>query len=165
LRTTFIQLLALAALSALIWSLFRFSMGLRWAKLSREHQRLALEARGQRVVAELPLPGGVEFFLEDAEAFAWGGARVEKASLAGARLLLNGAVMGEARRPGADLASPPSPEEHEGRERWDVALYPRASGPVTVPCGTLREGVSREAAAEVFAAVRQALGGPEEASS
>jgi hypothetical protein len=158
---TLVQLLAAALLLALLWSLFRFAMGLRWAKLSREEQRRSLEAEGKRVVAELPLEAGVVFLLEDAAAFAWGAARAEKAGLLGARLLLNGAVIREARRGGAELPSPPVPEEYDGRERWDVVLYLRGAAPVTVPCGTRREGVSREAASAVFEAVRIALGDAE----
>jgi hypothetical protein len=158
---TLVKLLALAALLALLWVLFRFAMGLRYTKLSRDAQRRQLEARGQRVVAELPFDDGVCFFTEDAEAFAWWDARIEKQALAGARLVLNGAVMGEARRAATALPSPTAPEAYAGRERWEVVLYPRGAAPFAIPCGTLREGVSREAATAVFEAVRKALAGEE----
>jgi hypothetical protein len=153
-----VRLLALAALLALLWSLLRFAMGLRFAKLSREEQRRALEVRGHRVVAELPLEEGVVFFTEEPAAFAWGEARVEKQSLVGARLVLNGAVVAEARRAAAALPAPIAPAPYEGRERWEVVLYARGTPPLTVRCGTLREGVSREAATAVFEAARGALG-------
>ena len=153
-----IQLLAALALAALLWMLFRFAMGLRWAKVSREHARGEAEAQGRRVLAEIPLAGDdLVFFEEDREAFHWAGLRAAKADIAAARLLLNGNVVGTAARPGAALPPAPAAEEYEGRERWDVLLYLRGGGARSVPCGTLREGVSREIAARVFEAVRRAV--------
>jgi hypothetical protein len=64
--------------------------------------------------------------------------------------------MGTAARPGAALPDPGTPEEYEGRERWDVRLY-SSQGLADVPCGTLREGVSRDAARAVFDSVRRSL--------
>ena len=52
------------------------------------------------------------------------------------------------------LPEPPSAEDFEGRESWDVVLYLEDGGTCVVPCGTLREGVSREIAARVFHATR-----------
>ena len=151
-----IQAAAALALAALLWVLFRFAMGLRWAKVSRERAREAAEAQGRRVVAEIPLPGDeLVFFEEDARAFHWAGRRAAKSDLRGARLLLNGNVVGSAARAAFVLPEPPMAEDYEGRERWDVLLYLHGGGSAVVPCGTLREGVSREIAARVFEAVRR----------
>ena len=151
-----IQLLAGLALLAALWMLFRFAMGLRWAKVSREEARQAAESQGRRVVAEIPLAGDeLAFFEDDGRHFHWGTERVAKAEITGARLLLNGNVVGGFSRPEAPLPDPPAAEEHEGRERWDVLLYLRGGAARHVPCGTLREGVSRDIAARVFEAVRR----------
>jgi hypothetical protein len=48
-------------------------------------------------------------------------------------------------------------EEHDGRERWDVLVHLAGGGRFEIPCGSLREGVSREAAQQVFAAMAQAV--------
>jgi hypothetical protein len=151
-----IQILAALVLAAVLWSLFRFAMGLRWAKVAREEARADVESRGRRVVAEIPLAGDeLAFFQEDGERFQWGGTTVARSEVAGARLLLDGNVVGAVGRPGASLPPPPAAEEHEGRERWDVLLYLEKGGVACVPCGALREGVSREIAARVFEAVRR----------
>ena len=55
----------------------------------------------------------------------------------------------------APPADPPPAEGYEGRERWDVFIYCR-DRTEAVPCGSLREGVSREIAGRVFEAVRRA---------
>jgi hypothetical protein len=108
------------------------------------------------VVAEVPTASGeLEFFLEDAEGFYWRGSELRKPDLMGARLLLNGGVIAACARPGLLLPDPPLPEEFEGRERWDVALYLRDGGQRVVSCGSLREGVSRAIGTQVFQAVRE----------
>lgn len=151
-----IQVAAGLLLLALLWMLFRFAMGLRWAKVSREQARQQAEAQGRRVVAEIPLGGDeLVFFEEDGRSFHWAGQSVAKAEIVAARLLLNGNVIGSAARDGGPLPPPPAAEEYEGRERWDVLLYRRGDAEARVPCGTLREGVSREIAARVFEAVRR----------
>jgi len=150
-----LQLAAAVLLLVLLWGLFRLAMGLRWAKLSREQARGAEESRGRRVVAEVPVgEGDLTFFLEDDRGFYWGGREVRKPDVAGARLLLNGGIIGSFSRGGWALPEPPPPEDFEGRERWDIILYRRDGRHETVPCGSLREGVSREIAARVFEAVR-----------
>ena len=60
--------------------------------------------------------------------------------------------------PRGALPEPPLAEAYEGRERWEVELYLRDGRRLQVPCGTLREGVSREAALAVFAAVKDGAG-------
>jgi hypothetical protein len=150
-----IRILAVVLLLALLWFLFRFSMALRWSKVVREGSRSAEESRGRRVVAEIPLPDGLLFFVEDDAGFYWGGSQARKSEVRGARMLLNGGVIGSFSRAGAALPDPPPAEEYEGRERWDVLIY-CGGRTEAVPCGSLREGVSREIAARVFEAVRRA---------
>ena len=153
-----IQVLAGLLLVAVLWTLFRFAMGLRWSKVAREEARAEAEARGRRVVAEIPLPGDeLAFFEEDAERFQWGRSSVARSQVAGARLLLDGNVVGTVVRPETLLPPAPAGEEHEGRERWDVLLYLEKGDVARVPCGALREGVSREIAARVFEAVRRGV--------
>ncbi|HEY7409314.1 MAG TPA: hypothetical protein VII13_01150 [Vicinamibacteria bacterium] len=148
--------LAVLLLLLVLWTLFRYAMGMRAAKVTREAARRAREGGGGTVVAEIPLPDGLLFFVDEGPAFDWGRGRAAKADLRGGRLLLNGGVMGAFSRDGRPLPEPPPPEDFEGRERWDVILYLAGGEEAVVPCGTLREGVSREIAARVFAAVKGA---------
>ncbi|HEY8149596.1 MAG TPA: hypothetical protein VIK51_11885 [Vicinamibacteria bacterium] len=153
-----IKIAALLALLALLWSLFRLSMGLRWAKVSRESARHEEEGRGRRIVAELPSPDGtLGFFAEDHAGFYWPAGEAGKSGLRGARLFLNGGVIAATARAGEALPDPPVPEPFEGRERWEVVLYATGGHHHTIACGTVREGVSREIATRVFDAVRAAL--------
>jgi len=155
-----IKIAALLALVALLWSLFRLSMGLRWAKVSRESARREEEGRGRRIVAELPSSDGtLGFFAEDHAGFYWPAGEAGKSGLRGARLLLNGGVIAATARAGKASPDPPMPEPFEGRERWEVVLYGKAGRDHTIACGTVREGESREIATRVFDAVRAALEG------
>ena len=151
-----IRVAAALLLLAALWVLFRFAMALRWSKVVREGSRSADESRGRRVVAEIPLPDELLFFLEDDAGFYWGASQARKSEIRGARLLLNGGVIGSVTRAGASLPEPPAAEDYEGRERWDVLIYCAGGRTETVPCGSLREGVSREIAGRVFEAVRRA---------
>ena len=153
-----IQVLALLALVLALWTVFRFAMGLRWAKVSREDARAAEQARGRRLVAEIPLSDDeIVFFVEDEAGFYWGPRQARKRDIRGGRLLLNGAVMASISRDGESLPDPAPPEEYEGGERWEVTLYLRGGRAERVACGRLREGVSREIAGRIFQAVRSAL--------
>jgi hypothetical protein len=155
-----IQVLALLALVLALWTVFRFAMGLRWAKVSREDARAAEQARGRRVVAEIPLSDDdIVFFVEDEAGFYWGGRQARKRDIRGARLLLNGAVMASFSRDGERLPDAAPPEEYEGGERWEIALYLQGGREQRVACGTLREGVSREIAGRIFQAMRSAVEG------
>lgn len=152
---TLTQVAAGIAFLALVWILFRFAVGLRYAKVVREEAR---DAQPGRVVAEIPSAAGdVGFFVEEADAFGWPGGRLAKAEVVGVRLLLRGGAIGSFARPGVTLPPAGVTDEFEGRERWDVEVYCRDGSVVTVPCGTLREGVSRDVAARVFEAVRARL--------
>lgn len=147
--------LAAALFVFFTWSLFRLAMGLRESQRVREAARAREESQGRRVVAEIPLDEGILFFVEDADGFAWGDQRVARGDIVGARLLLNRAVLSSWSQPGVTLPGQPPAEGFEGRERWDVVLYLRDGHAVEVPCGILREGVSREIGSRVFEATRQ----------
>jgi hypothetical protein len=155
------ELLAGIVLAGTLFAAFRFAMGLRWARLTRERALSEELERGRRLVAEVPTPSGeIELFLEDESGFYWAGAELGKRDLLGARLLLNGAVMRECRRPGSELPEASTPEEYEGRERWEVAAYRPGGDTTLIACGSLREGVSREAARDVFEALESACVAP-----
>jgi len=152
-----IGIIAGVLLLFVLFTLFRFAMGLRWAKTERLREHRNAEARGRRVVAEIPAAdGALTFLLEDADAFHWGSDSVRKAEIVGARLLLNGGIVGEFASQGHTLPPPTRPRDFEGRERWDVAIYLREGRIATLPCGTLREGVSREIAGRAYKAIREA---------
>jgi len=152
------RILAATALLLVLFWLFRLAMGLRYAKLKREQERLAEEARGRRVVAEVPTPAGdLVLFLEDVAGFRWGSQDLSKSELDGVRLLVNGRVIDSRQRPGVALPAAGWEEAQEGRERWDVLLHLGGGRVLQIPCGSLREGVSREAAQRVFAAVARAI--------
>jgi len=156
-----IKVVALLALLALLWSVFRLSMGLRWAKVSRESARRQEEDRGRRIVAELPTSDGtLGFFAEDHAGFYWPAGEAGKSGLRGARLLLNNGVISAVARPGAALPEPPTIESFEGRERWEVVLYGAGTERHVVACGMVREGVSREIATRVFDVVRASIEAP-----
>jgi hypothetical protein len=150
-----IQVAVAVAFLVFLWTLLRFALSLRYAKVVREETRAAQPGR---VVVEIPSEAGdVGFFVDEPDAYVWPGGRVVKDEVVGARLLLRGGTIGEAAR--ADVALPPAgpADELEGRERWDVVLYLRDGTAAIVACGVLREGVSREVAARVFEAVRAGL--------
>jgi hypothetical protein len=150
-----IRVAAAVALAVFLFAIFRYAMALRWAKVARQSWREAEESRGRRVVAEIPLRGDdMTLFLEDDEGFYWGDTAVRKADLAGGRLRLNRGILAAWSRPGVTLPEPVSAEDFEGRESWDVVLYLAEGTTAVVPCGTLREGVSREIASRVFHATR-----------
>jgi hypothetical protein len=156
-----IKVAAGALLAVVLFTVFRFAMGLRAAKVARIQARRDEESRGRRVVAEIPLSDSeLVLFLEDDQAFHWGSESVRKAEILGARLLLNGAIVREFAAPGVALPPPAPADEFEGRERWDVGIHLRGGGVVTLPCGTLREGVSREIGGLAFEAIRASVAAP-----
>jgi hypothetical protein len=152
-----VKLLAAAVFVVLVFRLLNFALGLRAQMRAREEERATQQARGRRVVAELPLEAGVCLFLEDAAGFYWGENEVGKEQLSGARLVLNGGVVAQAARPGVSLPAPGASAEWDGSEQWEVRLHLAAGGTRQVPCGRLREGVSRDAAGAVFEAAKQAF--------
>jgi hypothetical protein len=153
--TVAIQIFAALALAAVLLSIFRYAMALRSAKVARQSWREAEESRGRRIVAEIPGAGDdMTLFLEDDDGFYWGADEVGKRQVAGGRLRLNRGILASWSRPGVVLPEPQSAEDFEGRETWDVVLYLEDGATRVIPCGTLREGVSREIASRVFQATR-----------
>lgn len=153
------RILAGLVLVAFLFIVFRFAMSLRFARLARETERREEEARGRRVVAEVPGADGLlRLFTEDAAGFYFPGLAVARERLAGARLLLNGGVLAQAARQGFALPDPAGsgPEEDE-RERWEVAAYLDDGTARVIPCGSLREGVSRDIATAVFRSLAAGL--------
>lgn len=164
--TSLIRALAAVALVFALWKLFRFAMALRFAKLLREEDRQANQASGRRLVAEVPThQGDLVLFHESASSFFYGEREVEKQGIVAARLFLNGRIVDQTFRPGAAAPDASWAEEYDGRERWDLRLDFRTGAPLTIPCGMLREGVSREAATRVFRAVATSIGGMDAAHS
>ena len=134
-----IQVLALLALVLALWTVFRFAMGLRWAKVSREDARAAEQARGRRLVAEIPLSDDeIVFFVEDEAGFYWGPRQARKRDIRGGRLLLNGAVMASISRDGESLPDPAPPEEYEGGERSGRLSPSREKDAITAPFSSSR---------------------------
>jgi hypothetical protein len=145
-RTAVAAVLLLAALY-----LLRYALVLREGKRERERARDREEAEGRKVLAEIPLADDdVVLLTEDTEAFRWGDREVRKADVVGARLLVNGTVFRETEGP---LPPLPPPQPHDGRDVWEVAVYRRPGGEERIPCGTMREGVSRDIALRTFGAV------------
>lgn len=149
-------LAAFVLLVAFLASALRFALGLRAAKLAREAKRRAEEASGRRVVAEVTAPSGdLVLFLEDETRFYWRGRILGKRELLGVRLLLDGVAVRS-----VGLAIPPLGEGGAlGHGHWGVTLHLRDGSVAEVPCGALREGVSREAAEAVYAAVARVIDG------
>jgi hypothetical protein len=157
LTRTLVQAAAAVAVLVFLWKAFRMAMGLRAERLFREGTRRAEEARGHRVIAEIPsAEGELSLFVDAGDAFAWQDRSVLKNDLLGCRLLLNGAAIASMARPETSIPEAALLEDYEGRERWDVRVY-AVTGVWDVPCGTLREGVSRDTARAVFEAVSTAL--------
>jgi hypothetical protein len=156
-----VRIVVLLLFVFLLGWLLRLALGLRQAKLDRDRGRAAEEAQGRRVVAELQLSKTeTAFLLEDAGSIRWGSEALAKSDIAGARLLVNGGVLQEFARGSALLPPLDPPREYEGGEVWEVVVYRRSGGAARIPCGTLREGVSREIAGRAFAAILAAA--PEE---
>lgn len=156
--TWLVRLLAATAFLGLVMWLFRLAMGLRYVKVLREQERRRHEAAGRRLVAEAPThDGDLVLVLEDRAAFHWGQEPLPKAEILGVRLILNGRVIDALARPGVALPEAGWSEEYEGRERWGVRLDLVGGRSFAIPCGALREGVSREAAQQVYAAIARAL--------
>ncbi len=128
----------------------------------RRRTREAEEARGRRIVAEIPGDDDLRLFTEDDRQFHYGDEAVDKDRIAAVRVLINGAPIAAyvSTRFARDAALHPTSFEDrpEGiaRDRWDVAIE-RPDGVTLVECGAIRERVSQELARTVFEAVKSAL--------
>ncbi|OFW27844.1 MAG: hypothetical protein A3H97_23610 [Acidobacteria bacterium RIFCSPLOWO2_02_FULL_65_29] len=155
-RDLFAGLVALALLVAAL------SLATTLHAWRRRRQRLhdAERALGRVIVAEIPVGDELKLFSEDADRFYYGERAIEKASIAAARVLINGspiAAVVSARHPREAERHPTSFDDRpEGiaRDRWDVAIE-AVWGTVLVECGAIRERISQELARAVFDAVRR----------
>ena len=149
---------ALVAVGLLIFAAL-LAISLHLARVRRDADRRQLDARGRRLIAELPLGAAITIVSEDADAFHYGDVRIEKASLVAARLLLNDTPLAVASARPEPIAPRPadtmSAEAFE-RDRWDVALE-TASGTVVIHCGGIRERVSQDLARRIFEAAEAVI--------
>ena len=126
----------------------------------RLRARVAERDQGRSVIAEIPAADDLVLVSEDADAFHYGAQVIPKASIAAARVLINGAPIAAVvsnQHPGASALHPTSFEDRpEGiaRDRWDVAVE-TTEGTLLIECGAIRERVSQELARAVFDAVRR----------
>lgn len=133
---------------------------LHFLRRRRLGARAAERDRGRSVIAEIPADDDLVLVSEDADAFHYGRQTIAKASIAAARVLINGAPIAAVvsnKHPGASTLHPTSFEDRpEGiaRDRWDVAVE-TTQGAVLIECGAIRERVSQELARAVFGAVKR----------
>lgn len=155
------DMLAAVVAILLIFFALRMATALTRDRRKRHGERASIEAGGRTIVAEIPSDTGLVFFTEDAEAFHLGDRPIPKAAIAAARVLINGAPIAVAARPGRQAAAIPSDlvqQRPEGlaRDRWDVAID-TDDDTVIVPCGAIREQISQELARGIFDAVKRTL--------
>lgn len=133
---------------------------LQFLRRRRLRARTAERDQGRSVIAEIPAADDLVLVSEDSDAFHYGEQTIPKASIAAARVLINGAPIAtvvSSQHPGASTLHPTSFEDRpEGiaRDRWDVAVE-TTQGTVLIECGAIRERVSQELARAVFDAVRR----------
>lgn len=128
----------------------------------RRRTRDVEQARGRRIIAEIPGDDDLRLFSEDERQFYYGLHTVAKDRIAAVRVLINGAPIAAyvAKRFAKGAALPPTSFEDRpdgiARDRWDVAIE-QADGVLLVECGSIRERVSQELARAVFDAVKSEL--------
>lgn len=146
----------------LVFFALRLATALTRDRRQRGREREEMAAGGRSILAEIPSDAGLRFFTEDAEAFRFGERPIPKAKIVAARVLINGAPIAVAARPGHRGAAAVSSElvqqrpEGLSRDRWDVVIDTE-DDTVLVPCGAIREQISQELARAVFDAVKRAL--------
>lgn len=153
------DMLAAVVAILLVFFALRMATALTRDRRKRHGERASIEAHGRTILAEIPSDAGLVFFTEDAEAFYHGDRPIPKAAITAARVLINGAPIAVATRPGRQAAAIPSDlvqQRPEGlaRDRWDVSIDTE-DDTVIVPCGAIREQISQELARGVFDAVKR----------
>jgi hypothetical protein len=156
-----------AALVALILLLVAAALAgaLHIYRRRRKLARLAAESQGRAVIAELPTGPDLTLVAEDARAFHYGSAAIEKARITAVRLLINGAAIASHDTPRSTTRDSPAPtipagpEEGIPRDRWDVAVY-LGEDVVLIECGAVRERVSQELARRIYERVKAAIERP-----
>ena len=124
--------------------------------------RTTEQARGRRIIAELPTASDLILFTEDDTHFHYGARAIDKGLVTAVRVLINGSPIAayvSPRWPPGDMRQPTSFEDRpEGiaRDHWDVAIEMSAATEL-IPCGAIRERVSQELARTIFEAVKQEM--------
>src|SRR5437763_4511155 len=158
----FRDLIAAVVAAALVVGALSLATTLTVYRKRRRRARDEEQARGRRIVAEIPADDGLRLFSEDASRFHYGQQSVDKDRIAAVRVLINGAPIAAyvAKRftMGAALQATSFEDRPEGiaRDRWDVAIE-QVDGVLLVECGAIRERVSQELARAVFDAVKREL--------
>jgi hypothetical protein len=156
------DLVAAIVAALLIVGALSLATTLTVSRKRRRRARSAEEARGRRVVAEIPGDDDLRLFTEDDRQFHYGDRSVDKDAIAAVRVLINGSPIAAyvSTRHATDVARQATSFEDrpEGiaRDRWDVAIE-RPDGLMLVECGAIRERVSQELARAVFDAVKSDL--------
>jgi hypothetical protein len=153
-----------AGLIALALLIFALLVGatLHFHRQRRERTRREARVSGRTIIAELPQGSDLVYVTEDRERLYVGDQPIEKVSIRGVRLMVNGGLVSHA---GETRAEPPaaaratSDEEAFIRDRWDV-LVDTSSGTVTIACGAIRERISQDLARRIYDAVASNLPAP-----
>jgi hypothetical protein len=150
-----------AALIAVALLVFALLVGatLHFHRQRRERTRRAAREGGRTIIAELPQGSDLVYVTDDRDCLYVGEQSIEKASIRGVRLLVNGRVVseaGETRTDPAATAHATADEEAFIRDRWDV-LVDTDSRTVTIACGAIRERISQDLARRIFDAVASHL--------
>jgi hypothetical protein len=150
-----------AALIAVALLVFALLVGatLHFHRQRRERTRRAAREGGRTIIAELPQGSDLMYVTDDRDCLYVGEQSIEKASIRGVRLLVNGRVVseaGETRPDPAATAHATADEEAFIRDRWDV-LVDTDSRTVTIACGAIRERISQDLARRIFDAVASYL--------
>src|SRR4051812_7477929 len=160
--TYFRDLLAALLAVALVVGALSLATTLTVYRKRQRRTRANEEARGRRIVAEIPGEDDLRLFTEDGRQFHYGAASVAKDRIRAVRVLINGSPIAayvSTRSTTGTLPQATSFEDRpEGiaRDRWDVAIEGE-DGVMLVECGAIRERVSQELARAVFDAVKRDL--------
>jgi hypothetical protein len=155
---------AVAGLIAIVLLLVAASLAttLQTYRRRRQKARIAEDAQGRDIIAELPTADDLVFVSQDGTHLYYGATAIPKDSIVAVRVLINGAPIAayiSKRHADEALATPTSFEDRpEGiaRDRWDVAIEAQG-GTTLIECGAIRERVSQELARTVFDAVKRDL--------
>jgi hypothetical protein len=150
-----------AGLVALALLLFALLVGatLHFHRQRRERTRREARASGRAIVAELPQGADLVYVTEDRELLYIGDRPIEKASIRGVRLMVNGGLVSHVGETGTErpaTARATSDEEAFIRDRWDV-LVDTSTGTVTIACGAIRERISQDLARKIYDAVVRSM--------
>ncbi|HEX2343319.1 MAG TPA: hypothetical protein VHI98_22805 [Vicinamibacterales bacterium] len=150
-----------AALIAVALLLFALLVGatLHFHRQRRERTRRAAREGERTIIAELPQGSDLVYVTEDHDHLYVGDQSIEKASIRGVRLLVNGRVVSQAGETRTDPAAAPratADEEAFIRDRWDV-LVDTDSRTVTIACGAIRERISQDLARRIYDSVASHL--------